>query len=234
MRRYPFAYVPNLRDLGGYPAADNTSTQYGRFLRSSAPLKLLVKEFALLQRLHVITVIDLRSAEEAQREMSAFAENAAFTCHNIPMPGAGILPTSKEEVCYTYCKMAADFACMRQIYSTMLNADGGVLFHCVAGKDRTGVVAALLLALSGVPLPDILADYQVTETYIAPLVRVWQRENPAFPDMAARSDPACLAQFFAHFDETYGTPYCYFSRIGISKKQQRALVQKLCGAVVGA
>ena len=228
MRRYPFLHVPNLRDLGGYPAKDGAMTQYGRFLRSCAPFQVLPQEFAQLEALGVTTVIDLRSEEEAQKEPSAFVENNSFTCYNIPMSGAGFLPHSQEEVCYSYCKMVANATSMRNVFTTIAQASGGVLFHCIAGKDRTGIVAALLLALVGVPQPDILADYQITGTYIVPLVRTWRRQNPAFPEIAGQSRPECLAQFFEHFNEMHGEPARYFSHIGVSAEQQRALVQKLC------
>lgn len=65
-----------------------------------------------------------------------------------------------------------------RVLRLIAQAEGGVLFHCTAGKDRTGCIAALLLSLAGVELSDVLADYQMTELYIRETVRRIRREHP--------------------------------------------------------
>ena len=71
-------------------------------------------------------------------------------------------------------------AAYRLLFETIAASDGGVLFHCAAGKDRTGVAAAILLGLAGVDDETIVEDYAVTEQLLAPLMDEW------LPKMAER------------------------------------------------
>ena len=75
------------------------------------------------------------------------------------------------------------------------NTDGGVIFHCTAGKDRTGIVAALMLLLAGVVEEDIMADYMTTYAYIYKGIRIMHEEDPDLPAFVDRLQKSTHIRF---------------------------------------
>ena len=97
----------------------------------------------------------------------------------------------------------------------------------MAGKDRTGCIAALLLALAGVDRLDILADYQVSELYIRPVIR-WMRETRAdLPAYVGSSKPEYLEDCLDRLEETYGSVAGYLRAIGLTETTLGKLKDKL-------
>ena len=128
-----------------------------RLLRSDAPLAPTEADVAFLLSHGVRTLIDLRSQEEVLRRPCPLAEHPGFTYQNLPVTGGNALPASTRDVPLSYLRMVD--AQMSRILRTIRDADGGVMFFCAAGKDRTGVVAALLQRQAGLPRAEIVADY---------------------------------------------------------------------------
>ena len=94
-------------------------------------------------------------------------------------------------------------------------AAGAVAFNCAAGKDRTGVIAMLLLLAAGVDNTDIIADYQVSDTYIT---HIWpeHRTNPS-------SKSVYMAELLDFMHETYTDIDGYFTQIGVAREQTDAI-----------
>lgn len=165
----------NTRDIGGYPTSSGGITASGRYLRSDSPHLSSDEDIVTLARLGLRTVVDLRSPDEVARKPSKLAG----------APGVRYLPIPiVDDVGSHGASRAEDegFGSMADLYRALLSragdrfvrvfeafasSEGLSLFNCAAGKDRTGLVAMLLLGLAGVPDELIVADYAATSIYMA-------------------------------------------------------------------
>ncbi|AXY25667.1 hypothetical protein CL176_06450 [Suicoccus acidiformans] len=177
--RLPLDGVNNCRDLGGYAAGTTNKTQWGRFLRSSRLTDLTEESATVLKNYgeELKLIIDLSSKEKMKDyPVSEFLEDVV--CINIDLldigegyissasrfAGAESDPTFMSRL---YIEMLEHTQGMRKIFLEMLQIEKGtVLFNCSQGKDRTGVVAFLLLGLAGVNKEDIVANYEISFTHI--------------------------------------------------------------------
>ena len=217
----------NTRDLGGYPTSSGGHTHYLRFLRSDAPINVKDTETEFLVSNKITTVIDLRSLEETEAHPCYFFGKQGFDYHHCPLFGSGNIPTEENEVPKFYMDMLSNSDVIHKTMKIIADADGGVLYHCTAGKDRTGVISALLLSLVEVPLSDILADYQVSHTYIQPLMKMIRASMPSLPAWAGRSDPEYLESFLTEFFEKYQSVQAYLCNIGLSDADIERIKSKL-------
>jgi protein-tyrosine phosphatase len=133
----------------------------GRFLRSDVPLHLAEDEVQWLLEQGVTTLVDLRSDEEVARKPCPLQNRDGFRYFHLPVTGGGDTPKSRAHLHETYRQMVD--AQMDKILETILGAEGGVMYFCTAGKDRTGVVSAMLLHRLGVDKEIIVADYMLTK-----------------------------------------------------------------------
>jgi protein tyrosine/serine phosphatase len=123
-----------------------------------------------------------------------------------------------------------------EVVTTVARAsEGGVLVHCHAGKDRTGVVVALLLSLADVPPPVIIADYALSDTYLQPL---YDEILGALDDRARRerarswlhSRPEAMRDVLAWLDERYGGVEAYLRAAGVSTNDLARVRERLVRA----
>lgn len=128
-----------------------------RYLRSDAPISPTPQDVAFLLEQGVTTLVDLRSDAECLRRPCPLAEHPSFTYLRLPVTGGNAMPDSPAHVADSYIRMVD--AQMERILSTIEAVDTGVMFFCTAGKDRTGVVSALLQHRAGLPREMIVADY---------------------------------------------------------------------------
>lgn len=179
LKRIALQNAHNLRDLGGYPAGGGKTTRWGMLYRSDALSALTAEEWQILRGRGIAAVIDLRSAGEAQAAPIRAPEGVCFHHHSL-MPELDRIGTvdprtlSAEQIVQS---MKLDYSrtlfdglevCARVLNTILEESErGGVLFLCSAGKDRTGILAAVVLTLCGVEREDILADYMVSSTYNA-------------------------------------------------------------------
>lgn len=179
-RRLAWEACYNARDIGGYATRDGGQTRWRRFLRADNLVRLTTAGIAALIAEGVRTVIDLRSPYELRIDACPFAPPCA-------LPGApeyqNLPALDRDDKSLTGLLDAA--TSVSQMYALMLDhcrsqlatiftavataPPGGVLVYCHAGKDRTGVVAALTLALAGVPDATIGEDYALSERHLQPL-----------------------------------------------------------------
>jgi protein-tyrosine phosphatase len=108
----------------------------------------------------------------------------------------------------------------RDVFEAIAEADGTVLFHCFAGKDRTGLVAAMLLSLAGVQDGDIAADYGETDVQLASQYEVWIEEAPAEKRAAFRAELMCpperILGVLEHIDRRWGGVASYLEDAGMA------------------
>jgi protein-tyrosine phosphatase len=195
-RRLAWEGCRNARDLGGYRTRDGRETRWGAVVRSDSLAALTPAGRAALADYGVRTIIDLRLPDELDQQPNPYAEpgDHGITYRNVSMidPAAGFPPdtfTLAENYLWMLDRFRAPVA---QVMAAIADApDGGVLIHCAAGKDRTGLISALLLALVDVPAATIAADYALTAEYLRPRDEEWLANGPG--ERAERE--ALLAKF---------------------------------------
>ncbi len=128
-----------------------------KYIRSDIPLTLSEDEKNFLLENNYKTVVDLRTDSERIRKRSAFEAFSEFKIINLPVTGGDKIPLSEDSVSESYFKMVDSQ--MTEIIRIMENADTGVFYFCNAGKDRTGVVSAILLKRMGFDNEYIINDY---------------------------------------------------------------------------
>jgi protein-tyrosine phosphatase len=177
-RRVDLEGCCNFRDLGGYQGADGRMVRWGLVYRADALGRLTPADLERLSPLGLRTVCDLRGEREAAATPDA--EIAGIERVSAPM-GEGDSDNGFLERIRSGEMAEVTEADMARIYGLMLDrftpqirlvieraADPGqhaIVFHCAAGKDRTGIIAALLLGALGVATEDILDDYEATNRY---------------------------------------------------------------------
>jgi protein-tyrosine phosphatase len=185
IRHVPFDRLHNFRDLGGYRTADGRALRWGRLYRSDSLGKLAGDDLDRFTALGVRTVIDLRYPWEIARAGRA-PELAGMTWHNLsiehrPYDQTQIDPTVDpwRYLADRHAEVAADGVVeLRRALTVIAEEAHPLVFHCASGKDRTGLLAALLLSLLDVPTDQIAADFALTELATERLVADWRAAHP--------------------------------------------------------
>lgn len=187
--------VINFRDLGGYQTADGNSVKWGRVYRSAQLDRLTEQGIVQMIKLDVKTVIDLRFEEETARYPTirdAFP-NASIIAWQDESQGETFAQQSsdmkfswrdsldsndpamvREAMRVNYPKkLYSHHAIYRKMLLSIIDGNAPLVFHCAAGKDRTGVAAALILSLLGVSDETIVDDYLLTQQEIGKLTQTW-------------------------------------------------------------
>ena len=181
-RHVPIEGTLNFRDLGGYIASDGRVVAPGLVYRSDDFSKLTDAGRQALSHLGVSAVHDMRADREVTTAPNLLPVGVDWVRSPINTAGtqqgsmleliaAGVIqPMSIDELGSMYCEMLDDYAPqMLAVVEGVATADHRpVVFHCTAGKDRTGVAAALILDALGVSREDIIYDYHLTDTYRTP------------------------------------------------------------------
>jgi protein-tyrosine phosphatase len=196
-RRLPVTGTLNFRDLGGYPGADGRPTVWGRVFRSDNFAQVPPEAWRQLHAMGLREIFDLRHDNERQRDPSAIPGDIAIAVSTLGIGGeaaeapdvvdllasGGDGAFGLEFMLGLYQDMVADHG---RVFATLLShlADDRRLpavFHCTAGKDRTGLAAALLLRLLGVDRELVLDDYELSTKY---------RSNPRIEILRPRLEAA--------------------------------------------
>jgi protein-tyrosine phosphatase len=165
----------NIRDLGGLETRQNSRTVSGRILRADSLHNLSVGAQMMLLESGLKTVIDLRSPKELERQPNPFANHDEVQYLNVSLFGslfeskdANAMMPSLEGIYVSALEMCQP--AIRMVLETVASSDSVVLFHCTAGKDRTGIIAALLLANAKVSDETIAEDFALTEKLAKPML----------------------------------------------------------------
>ncbi len=227
LRRIPLGGTMNLRDLGGYATASGGETRWRHTYRSACPQGLGAADLKYAKEtLGITTVIDLRTAREAAAQPCAFAGVEGIDYENIELFNDYGMDVFGE---VSYMMIAEHAPTMSRLFGKIAAADGGVLFHCTAGKDRTGVTAAILLKLAGVDELDIVADYQVSRTYIDPLIRELTVKFPEMPQHVGASPVEYIQGFLRRFNSRWSSAEDYLHDMGLSDGEIDRLRSRMIG-----
>ena len=124
----------------------------------------------------ITTFVDLRSEQELERKPCPLQNVAGFTYYHIPVTGGADVPKSREHLYEVYQGMVDEQ--MDTILETILNAKSNVMYFCTAGKDRTGVVSALLLKRLGISEDIIVEDYMKSKENLQEMLTVYVKNHP--------------------------------------------------------
>ena len=222
-RLIPLMDVFNVRDLGGIDGTRGP-IPYDRFIRSANPAHLTPADSKELREHHVVLDIDLRTAEEERTSPDVLADDPHIRYLRISLLGNQPLTLSKMppslRALYVNA-LQADQPEFKQVFEAIAAATdhGSVLYHCSAGKDRAGMVSAMLLQLAGVPQNEIVHNYAISAYYLKPMMATPAMTRMLEKDPAARaymgSPPQAIEGFLEALEHRYGGTAAYLRRIGV-------------------
>jgi len=235
-RSIAFTTVFNFRDLGGLPTTDGRSVRRGRLFRSDNLGRLGDADREAFAALGIRRVIDLRRAGEVAA-MGRVPEWTRVAWHHHHLQHElwdhstytdeiGVARWLADRYGDLLEQGAADIAEVIRVLSDV--DEGPTVVHCVAGKDRTGLISALALSLLGVDDADIAADYELTERSEVAFTE-WLRT--ADPEYAKRTPPPfyvqtpaqAMALTLVELRERYGSPREYLRGHGVTDSHVTAL-----------
>lgn len=233
-RNLTFTSTYNFRDVGGYAGLDGRTVRWQRLYRADALHRLTGQDWDTFAALGVRTVIDLRRAFEVETH-GRVAPYEGLDYRNLVLHHVDWKDVPHPEeveherwLADRYLNFAEDG---RQALYDALTViaepeSAPVVVHCMAGKDRTGVTCALTLALVGVSDADIAADYALTTTSMAGLVKHLRETNPAVingNEHMFDSPAEAMLLFLADLRALHGSIENYVREIGITDEQVAAL-----------
>lgn len=241
-----FAEIDNARDLGGLPVHGGGTTRFGVVYRASTPQQLSVADLdRLLGPMRLRTLIDLRMPGESAREGHGLLAKSAVRLINLPISTPAhtgpqhLGPDARHDELLRLFGELLRGSAESVVAAARLIADArhhAVLFHCAAGKDRTGLLAAVLLDAIGVPATDIAADYALTEHRLA-RIRTRLIALGSYPDLPpVRTGilavlPATMRGFLADLHAVHGGAARWLRANGLTVTELAALreVMVACG-----
>lgn len=180
-RVLPLEGGQNFRELGGYKTSDGREVKWGMLYRSGAMNQLTEADFRYLASLGLKTVVDFRDNREREKEPVKWPAGSAPQVfakdYSMDHTGLGKLLSqpdltgeqARAAMETLYRDIPLSFADQyRVLFSQLLGDDGAVAFNCTAGKDRTGVAAAILLTALGIPREAVIEDYLLSNQYFRP------------------------------------------------------------------
>jgi protein-tyrosine phosphatase len=246
IRAIPLQGAANFRDLGGYKTKDGKEVKWGKLYRSADISKLTENDLKILSAIHVKVDCDLRGPKEADiapDKISSSIERIFLPAGSENVGGGmqDYAPFLKSEHTADSMMMAmySKTDHLQKKYKPMfdrlltLGTDEALLFHCTAGKDRTGIGAALILYALGVDETVIYEDYELTnfyrkasnEQFIKMLTSKGVSENAAKVLMSA--DKKYLKATFDAIKKQYGSMELFLqNEMGLNKENQNILLKK--------
>ena len=236
--------VQNFRDLGGYPTRDGRITRWGRLFRADGLQRLTADDLEVLRPLGLRTVLDLRTLGELEQRGTFPVQDHPVHFHHLPVMD---VTWDREETVRqglpTVEFLTAQYVTMLEQGETqiagafrLLAVPGALpaVFHCAAGKDRTGILAALVLAGLGVDDDVVAADYALSSEAME-RIRAWAKAHSpemhaAFegaPSSHLAAEPDAMIGLLARLRATHGSVRSYLAGIGVGTAVLAALEGEL-------
>jgi len=147
-----------------------------KYIRSDVPTDISEDEKQWLVENNITTIVDLRTEEERKRKECPLLKDTRFTYHCMPVTSGGAIPKSVDDVSKSYINMVDKQ--LKETVDFIINVHTNVLYFCNAGKDRTGVVSAILLWKAGKSLEYIVEDYMKSKINLKDMLEAYAKENP--------------------------------------------------------
>ena len=238
-QRLPLEGVVNARELGGFPTSSGRQTRWHRFLRSDSLVWATGSDVRFLCNYGVSAVLDLRGAGEAEESPDvSLGDDVAYA--NVSLYDVNIadyqaalkkFPDGKFHASSVYDAMFENASAVRACLEFIANAPQGcVLFHCMVGKDRTGVLAAILLLLAGCDREDVLASYVPSRVNLLRsdfFQGVWDRSCDDVEREHYDSRPETLEHWLCRLEGEFGSVVAYLEHCGVSYETMAAVRERL-------
>ena len=220
----------NFRDLGGYPASDGRHLRWRLLYRSDALHDLSAADVVRFQgELGITEIVDLRSTSELENEGRGLLETEPIGFHHLPLfngrsmsaKNAAVMSLSLGERYIAMMDVAREP--IARVIDTLAHAKGGAVYHCAAGKDRTGVISAVLLGVLGVPDDLIVADYALSSQNIDAIIeRIMRMKGygdtlKVMPADTMHAKPETMEEVVAAVSSRYGSMSDYLRESGVSE-----------------
>jgi protein-tyrosine phosphatase len=230
-RQIDFENVPNFRDIGGYRTRGGDTVAWRRLFRSGELRHMTGRDLnKLREEIRLTSVIDLRSTMEIERQGIGLLSEIDIKYHSIPiLPGAN---RAEDEKLFRQCTNMGEFylhfAWKKEFGDRMIQAlevitrpeNHPAVFHCAVGKDRTGILAAVLLSVLGVEDKDIIEDYSLSGPYMEELLKkinsdpkMSQAAQP-LPEYFWKASPESMELFLSTLRQEYGSISDYLTAQG--------------------
>lgn len=246
-KRLPLQRMSNCRDLGGYPSKFGSITNFGVFLRSEAPVNLDAYDIDFIKSYGVTKSLDFRGDADLSLFPSSL-DTDGIEYIRLPMfgradamgfddkaddPAANFTGWGKSYIQWIECFKGW----VRDVFTELASTEGICHFNCNAGKDRTGIISAFILALSGVEISDIAFDYCISRTMLKPrfaeLSHQWGdylkddqgRLITNHPFLYTPRD--AMYQLFKYIDSKYINIENYLYSCGVSEKDAYIIRSKM-------
>ena len=216
----------NTRELGGIKTTDGSISKNCVFWRSDVPVNPTSDDVEKLLANRITAVIDMRTEGERLKTPNTLADMAEFEYHHFPVTEGSGVPERLEAVPLSYMSIAAAEN-MPKVMKVLAEAEKGVLFHCTAGKDRTGVVSAIILMICGADRDDIVSDYVVSREYNKEKLKAFLAAHPDVDKNIVLANEKSMNGFIDLFTERFGTVEGYFEAIGSSAEYADMIRNKL-------
>jgi protein tyrosine/serine phosphatase len=236
----------NVRDLGGVPLEGGGETRSGSLIRSDNVGRLTDDGWRSLAAHGIARIVDLRWPEELAEDEPRDVDIDVVHVSLLGALGAGIYVDPIEEFmaaqdptgywAHSYISMLEEYPeNFGNALAAIADTDGPVVFHCAGGKDRTGLVAALLLRLAGAPIEEVARDYALTAELVAGRPNEWvdaaadEREHRRRSFM--QNTPAeAMQRALEHVEREHGGVDGYLHDAGLTEAQLDRLRGRLAAA----
>jgi protein-tyrosine phosphatase len=222
----------NVRDLGGLPLAGSGETKFRVVVRADSIGGLTEEGWRALRNYGVQSAVDLRADEEVAQD----ARRAA----PIPVVRAPIVPWEIAPLADNWPSMRVGYLALLERFrpqfvravAAIATAEEPIVIHCQGGRDRTGLVVALVLALAGVDAETIAADHALSDANWAPFLDAWYAEAETEEERERRrhiTRPAgrTMVEILGEVDSRHGGPDAYLREGGVTGEQLDRLVLRL-------
>jgi len=239
----------NVRDLGGLPTRDGGETRFGSIVRADSVRQLSDEGWEALVAHGIRTVVDLRGDDERAEDPPAelpvevvhvpFFEANDAEWHEIrreldaAVAAAPDVPTATRDVYMIFLERFRDnvAAAVRAVAAA---PEGGLVIHCVGGKDRTGLLTAFLLHLAGVEDEEVAADYALSEERLRPRHERWFAAAESDEELErlqriAQTPAASMVGVFAELERRHGGVEGYLRDAGVADEEIERLRTRLRG-----
>lgn len=254
-RRVDLRGAYNFRDLGGYCTSEGKTTKWGIFFRSDNLSKLSRVDLKIIGKLNLQLIVDLRSKEERVSQPNRLPISNRMRIKNIAIADNSKSHNDlKQEIFYgklgeidlgemivnAYRRAITDYRDELELFfKILLNPSNyPVLVLCNAGKDRTGVVVALVLMALGVSKQTIMEDYMLSKVYLDPMIK--RMTTKARLLSLFRADIFQLKKImdtrvdylnttFKAIEQKYGSAESFLDSLGMDNDKRKWLMKILCG-----
>lgn len=226
-RFVPLSGCSNFRDLGGLPTTNGSITTWGRVFRSDTLQELTDDDVKkVLDDIGLGTIIDLRTSREIKNEGRGPLEGEAVAYVHLPfiadLEVQDEVPETEERDVLADYRHMLDTAghIIAEAVHAVATSSAPVVFHCAAGKDRTGILAALLESLVGVPRDVVVGDYELTNQVIKDICERLARFDTytnvkVNPWQSFRCRPEVMEGFLDLLHERHGGPEGWATAMGL-------------------